>query len=98
MRDWRIRQDTVAEVEDERPAGERCQDVVDGAVKRRSTVAQNFGLEIALHRQTLLQLAGEIQFYVPAQRNTVDRGRSNVRQKPQVDAAWKADEFRVRHF
>ena len=50
MRDRRARQNTVAEIENERPAGERVQDRIDAAVECLTTREQHQRIEVSLHR------------------------------------------------
>src|SRR3954447_925000 len=48
--DWRVRQNAVAEIENKRPAAERCKNCIDAAIDRRAAGAQRQRIEIALHR------------------------------------------------
>src|SRR5215218_1306127 len=60
--DWRVRQNAVAEIENKRPAAERCKKRIDAAIERRAAGAQRQRIEIALHRPFALdRIARKIQ-------------------------------------
>ena len=60
MRNRRCGQNAMAEIKDQRSAGERRQHVIDFAVERRAAGEQRQRIDIALHRGTRLQhIAGD---------------------------------------
>ena len=79
MRDRRLRQDAVAEIEDERPAGERLQYRIDGAVERLAAGQQRQRIEIALHRPAALDAArARIKIDHPVEADRIDRRSSST--------------------
>src|SRR5262249_1210162 len=56
MRNWRLRQNAVSEIEDERAPGERFQYCLDGAVQCSATSEQHQRVEISLHWQVWLNV------------------------------------------
>ena len=74
MRDRRLRQDAVAEIEDQRALGEVLQDVVDRAVERGAAGEQHQRVEIALHGDAALHVrAHERRLRGPVDADRVDR-------------------------
>src|ERR1700722_4066512 len=70
----RVRQDAVAEVENERLSSERFLDGVGRTIERRSTSEQHQRIEIALKRpQRLNEVARKIQFGHPIEPHRIDR-------------------------
>ncbi len=83
MRDRRLRQDAVAEIEDEWAARQRRQDVVDVAVERRAAGEQRQRIEIALHRHARLELlARERAVDRPVEADRVDAGSLDIAAAP----------------
>ena len=56
MRNWRLRQNTVSKIEDERSTVERLHNVVNGAIERFTAGPQGFRIKIALHRDARLNI------------------------------------------
>src|SRR5712672_1306286 len=74
MRDRRLRQDAVAEIEDERPIRKRSKNLVDGPVERAAARHQRQGIEISLHRHADLDLiARECKIGRPIKTHGIDR-------------------------
>src|SRR5207253_6009285 len=75
MRDRRLREDAVPEVEDKRPAGKRLQYHINRAVERRPAGDQYQRIEIALHWKAALDLvAGKDPIDHPVETDRVDGG------------------------
>src|SRR5262245_66455785 len=93
-----LRQDAVAEIEDERSLGEHLEDAVDRTIERRAACHPHQGVEISLHRYAPLDLiAREREIDGPIEPHGIDRDLLDVAQKRCADAAWKSDHPRPWH-
>src|SRR5687768_4030743 len=98
MSDRRVRQDAVAEVENERPAGERGKNRIDTAVERRASGSQRQRIEIALHRTAALDfIAREIKIDHPIKAHSIDFNVLDVAFQVASGAARKTDDLGARH-
>src|SRR5882757_8866846 len=98
MSDRRVRQNAVAEIENKRPAGERCENRIDTAVERGAARAQRLRIEIALHRTPLLNdVAREIEIHHPVEPHRIDRNLFDIAPDVAAGAARKPDDFRAGH-
>src|SRR5262249_21005661 len=87
--------DAVAEVEDERPAGERVERRVDGTQECVPACAQSVRIEIALHGAMRLNVARVVASNRPIETDRVDRYAVNITPKQCASAAWEADDLRL---
>ena len=99
MSDRRVRQDTVAEIEDERLCRESLQHILDRAVERDTAGTQHLRVEIALHRHAGLDLrAGEFAINAGFQAYGIDAGLIDIARDFVAGAAGEADDFRAGDF
>src|SRR5262249_15681009 len=96
MGDRRIRQDAVAEDEDERAAGERVERCVDGTQECVTARAHSGGVQIALHGAMRLNVARVVVSNRPIETDRVDRYAFNITPKQCASAAWEADDLCLR--
>src|ERR1700733_11375143 len=95
MGNRRVRQDAVAEIENERLSSERFSDGVDRAIKRRSASEQHQRIEIALNSpQRLNVVARKIQFGHPIEPHRIDRHGTEIALQLGAGAARKSDDPR----
>src|SRR5579862_4094936 len=95
VRDRCVRQDAVAEVEDERVSSERFKDGVDRTIERRAAGEQDYRIEIALNcAQRLNVIAGKIQLHHPIETHRVDRHGIQIALQLGSSATRKADNSR----
>ena len=79
MGDRRLRQDAVAEIEDERSVAESRQDRIDLAIERSAAREQCQRIEIALHRPAALDLvAGKAAIDHPVEPDRVDSNAVHI--------------------
>ena len=97
MGDRRFRHDAMAEIEDERPARERLQNRVNGAIERRPAGDQHQRIEIALHRHAALHpLAHKTAIHHPIEADRIDRELLDIARQQRAGAARKADHLGAR--
>ncbi len=97
MGNRRVRQDAVAEIEDERPRRERLEDGIDRTIQRRASDQQRKRIEITLDWPSGLNtIAGELKIDRPVQTHRIDRDRLEIRFETGAGPAWKTDNFRFR--
>src|ERR1700730_6424908 len=82
MRDRRVQQDAVAEIENERVSRERFEDGVDPMIERSAASKQRQRVQITLNNAKRLDMiARKTQFYHPVETHRVDRhGFTIIRQ------------------
>src|SRR5690242_4999080 len=98
MRDRRLRQDAVAEVEDERTAGKSLHHRVDLTVERGAPGQQRQRIYIALHRLERLDfIAREGEPLRPVEADGIDAGLLDVAPDLGARPAREADDPRARH-
>src|SRR5262249_45249498 len=97
MRNWRLRQNAVSEIEDERAPGERFQYCLDGAVQCSATSEQHQRVEISLHWQVWLNgLPREGGIDRPIEANGVYRHGFHITQQGRARTSGKSNDFCVR--
>src|SRR5579872_3770340 len=93
MRDRRLRQNAVAEIEDERAVRQRFEDRVDRAIKRRATDHERERVEIALHRaHPLNMIARKAELDHPIEPDRIDGDGFEITPELARRAARKADD------
>src|SRR6185437_5703255 len=98
MRDRRLGQDAVPEVEDEASARKRLKHRIDRTVERAAAGEQHQRIEIALHGPPALDLiASEDPIDHPIQPDGVDRHLLNITPQRRAGSTRKADDPRARH-
>src|SRR5262245_53303853 len=93
MDDRRLRQDSMPQIEDEGSLGKGLERQIDGAVECSATDEQHEGVEISLHRQTRLELAGESRIDRPVKTDGVHSNILRVGHKRGAGPAWKSDDL-----
>src|SRR5258705_7959029 len=98
MRDRGLRQDAVAEIEDERSLGKRLKDVIHSTIERGAAGKQRQWIEISLHRNAPLDLiAHEGEIGCPIQPHCIDGHVFDIAQKSSPDAAGKSNDPGTRY-
>ena len=98
MRDRRLRQNAVAEVENKRTAGERFENRVNAAVESSAAGTQRQRIEITLHRAANLdRIARKAKIDHPIQTNSIDLDVLDIAFQVAAGAARKPDDLRARY-
>src|SRR5947209_8780925 len=99
MRDRRLRQNAVAQIENERTAGKIRQNIVDCTVQRIAAGKQDQRIEIALHGNTVLYaLAYKGTVYRPIHANRIYRHLIEIGGQRGAGAPRKANDLSVWNF
>ena len=95
MRNRRLRQHAVAEIENKGASRESLQNGIDGTVERRTPDQQHQRIEIALNRPFFLNpIAREAKLDHPVEPNRIDGNCRNIRRQLGTGAARETDYFR----
>src|ERR1700692_157977 len=98
MRNRRLRQYAMTEIENKR-SGRKCrQNPIDRAVERFPSREERQGIEIALNRSELLDLfARKLRLNHPIEPNGIHRNSFDIGQELGAGAAGEADDFCIRN-